>query len=280
MKKKIGIVSSLVVVFAMVLFFGSCKKMPNGGVPFYIFFDSTTVEITNPAQGTAHHKILDVWVEAGAENRGAYELPRGVPILQSDKVRVVTFAGIADNGDDDIRVKYPFLRIDTFTVYNPVLGDTVVHHSKYRYYDNLSIWNESFEFVNKFTNVSVVANSDCEGVNAGKINFQNDTTAFAYQTSASPIQPVGKGDVYVELEYKFDVPVEVGMTATVGATSVDLPLMVLSEKTTWNKIYLNFSYLVGYNPADNYRLYFKAKKDANSTANLWIDNVKLIYFNN
>lgn len=277
MAKKIAFILLIIGLFELISITG-CKKMPNDGVPIYVLFDSTRVDITDPKQGTAHQKILDVWVEAGAENRGAYELPRAIPILQSGKVRVLTFAGIADNGDDDIRVKYPFLRIDTFTLYDPILGDTVAHNSVYRYYDDIDFWTEGFEVSSKFTNVNIAANNGAEGNAGGQIMFQNDTTAYAYQTNPYTIHLGGKGDVYVELEYKFDIPVEVGMKATKNGSTTDLPLMVINEKANWNKIYLNFSYLVGYNQADTYQLYFKSTKDKTASPTLLVDNIKILNF--
>lgn len=266
-----------VLIFLLIVHSG-CKKMPNDGIPFYVFFDTTSIAITDPQQGTAHHSIKDVWIEAGAENRGAYELPRALPILQSGKVRILTFAGIADNGDESIRVKYPFLRIDTFTLYDPPLADTVVHHSTYRYYDNVNFWTEAFEVSSKFTGINIAPNNGAEGNAGGQLVFQTDTTAYAYQTSPYSINAGGKGEVYVEIEYKFDVPVEVGMRATLNGSSADLPLLYIKERSSWNKIYLNFSYLVGYNKADTYQLYFKATKDKNASPTLLVDNIKILHF--
>ena len=83
--------------------------MPNDGIPFYLRIDSVSVV------GSTNH-ITDVWVEANADNIGAYELPCNFPVLQENQVRFVLLPGIMESGQSIVRVTYPFYESDTFTL--------------------------------------------------------------------------------------------------------------------------------------------------------------------
>jgi hypothetical protein len=204
---------SFLFVLPLLLLFQDCKKMPNGGVPIYLEIDTVLVSSTLD-QGSASHKITDVWVTANGENRGVYPLPAKIPILASGDVRFIVSAGIRDNGISSTRAEYAFYNVDEFVLNGTESGKTYTRNSVFTYLSGAKFaFKESFEGGNAFENLTrITSNVDAnvyEGAAAGKMSLgPNDTAVVAYNTNGFPITGAGK-EVYLELDYKSDAFFEV-----------------------------------------------------------------------
>jgi hypothetical protein len=274
---------SFLFVLPLLLLFQDCKKMPNGGVPIYLEIDTVLVSSTLD-QGSASHKITDVWVTANGENRGVYPLPAKIPILASGDVRFIVSAGIRDNGISSTRAEYAFYNVDEFVLNGTESGKTYTRNSVFTYLSGAKFaFKESFEGGNAFENLTrITSNVDAnvyEGAAAGKMSLgPNDTAVVAYNTNGFPITGAGK-EVYLELDYKSDAFFEVGLITTKGGVLGNYYKMTIAPKSEWNKIYINLSNEAGTIVADEYRLYFKIAKLADgTTATTYIDNIKVVQF--
>ena len=250
MMRKTSIFASLFVIITVLLF--SCKKEPNGGVPIYLEIDTALLN-TNADQGSASHKITDVWVTANGRQMGAFQLPTKIPILASGDVRIIISAGIKDNGIANSRAEYPFYSVVEDVITNTKNGETYKYTPQFTYAPFAKVnFNEDFETSNGFTNMSQV-------------------------TSAT--EEVFEGNACGKIDYKCDNFFEIGLILNKDGGSNNLYKITLNPKEDWNKIYINLSNEIGVSQAQDYRLYFKLVKIADATTvNVLIDNIKIVNY--
>jgi len=95
----------------------SCNLVnPEEDVPSYIEVPAFKVTSDYATQGTNSSKVTDVWVYAGGEYIGTYELPARFPVLLSGSREITFGAGIMANGIASTREAFPFYRFSTVTV--------------------------------------------------------------------------------------------------------------------------------------------------------------------
>jgi hypothetical protein len=279
MMKNISLFTTIFIAITALLF--SCKKEPNDGMPIYLKIDTALV-YTNTDQGSASHKITDVWVTANGRQLGAFQLPTTIPILASGDVRIIISAGIKDNGIANSRAEYPFYTVVEDVITDSKNGETYSYTPQFTYAPFAKInFKEDFESSNGFTNMSQAksATEDVfEGTACGKISLSPiDSVVIAYNTNGLKI-PFGQ-EVYLEMDYKCDNFFEIGLILNKDGGFSNLYKITLNPKDDWNKIYINLSNEIGVAQAEDYRLYFKLVKigDA-STVNVLVDNIKIVNY--
>ncbi len=248
--------------------------MPNGGVPFYMRMDSATVN----SASLGDNGITDVWVEVNKDNIGAYELPCNYPVLaEQGTVRFVVSAGIYESGQGGVRVQYPFFEPDTFSI-SATAPNQYVHHPAFKYKPAAFFAaEENFEAGNGFdTNMEKVY---------GTSNFYGQLTVNATDSSMEAVYTTKKAlpagqEIWLEFDYKAEVPFYSGFYATYGSTNVvKYPILFVTPKNSWSKMYLKLSNYVGTVRADSYNVYFEALRPYTTAGgNVYIDNVKLVHF--
>ena len=278
----------LVTVAVVFMLFGYAGcKMPNDGIPVYLHVDSVRVNPDN-GQGAASHNIGDIWVEANADNLGAYGLPIYIPVLQENEVRFVINAGIKESGQSGIRVTYPFYRPDTFSI-TGVRGQVYHHNAVFRYREaSVFALNENFDFSSGFSTDGVrskiVDQSDGNvdpafgGFRCLKLNVTAADSAA--ETASDPAIDLPEGqEIWLEVDYKSEVPFYIGFYGTGGGTTIKVPAMFVTPQAGWNKVYVKLSLLIGQTRAPTYRIYFEALRPyASDGGSVYIDNVKLVHF--
>jgi hypothetical protein len=89
-----------------------------------------------------------------------------------------------------------------------------------------------------------------------------------------------RGDfIFLEINYKFDVPVLIGMYIKIyGGGVQDRAFVVVTPSDEWKKIYINFTPIVNETvDANNFKIYFQAQLGTGDlSANVMFDNLKLI----
>lgn len=270
------------VSLAIVLAAGSCNKMPNNGIPFYMRMDSAVVVTDNSTQGSNSHNITDVWVEANTDNLGAYKMPVNFPVLQQGTTRFTVSAGIAESGQSGVRVIYPFYNVDTFTL-NATPTQSYSHTPTFRYVagTKFSFSPQDFELGNGFNGLNVVADTNVHyGNRCGviSVSLATDSNITATQINKYDL-PEGQ-EIWLEVDYKCEVPFYVGFFGYFNAGSaIRTPVVFVTAKPSWNKLYVKLSNYVGYVRADTYSIYFEALRPADSAGgSVYIDNVKLVHF--
>lgn len=276
-------ISSLL-VFVAVFFTASCKKMPNDGVPFYLQIDTATVRIDNPSFGANTHNITDVWVEANTDNLGAYKIPCNFPVLQENATRFTLSAGISESGQSGVRVIYPFYTVDTFTI-NASRGEQYSHVPVFKYLPGTKFPTkfppEDFELGNDFNSLTLVDDTNARyGNRCGAITVSTTTDS---NITASQINkydlPEGQ-EIWLEVDYKSEVPFYIGFFGNyLSGEVLRTPVVFVTAKPYWNKIYVKLSNYVGVVRADTYNIYFEALRPIDSNGGtVFIDNVKLVHF--
>lgn len=254
--------------------------MPNGGIPFYLQVDSVKVLTNYNTQGASTHNISDIWVEANSSNLGVYEYPVQFPVLLDGSVSLLINAGIKESGQSNIRVFYPFYLPDTVTL-NVQTGETYSYTPKFRYKPATRFKiKEDFENSNEFDGISVVTDSN--------VLFGNRCAAISISPSDSTKEAIGQNyldlpegqEIWVELDYKSEVPFWVGMYYKFGSNTPSFfEKMLVTPKSQWSKIYIKLSNEVGTIAADRYSLFFRpALVEGSTGGTLYLDNVKLTTF--
>jgi hypothetical protein len=269
----------------------SCDKVPNDGVPFYIAIDSPTVVDDSGQLGSTSQRIVDVQAEFGNHNLGTYEMPVNIPVLAKGDVTFLFTAGILDNGIVSARVPYPFLRFDSFTVRGAVPGRVYHYKPAYHYYAGIQHYITDFEGANPYDSITKISkpNPDPESTvyegNAGGVMNMSatDTATIAQLHDAVPIVANAR-QVYIEMNYKMSKQPEI--YTTVGVAAIDAsgvlttyPLTILKPRLTWNKIYFNISNFVGQNAGSKFKIYFINNKLSGTAGSVYVDNIKILYFN-
>ena len=275
--------------------FWSCDIInPEEEIPAYVYLDTFSFT-TTVIQGTDSELITDGWLSAGQDFLGAYDLPALVPVLASGETTVTLEAGIKDNGITLTRDIYPFYRPFQISVdLQPNEVDTIRPFTTYRDEAKFALV-EGFESENQqFREIRigdidhrVMLESDgaVEGNSSGMVMLDEDQSVVEIATEQrfSGLTDVGTF-VYLEVNYRSDVPVLFGVVGHAGGASETIYDPGFLPKENWGKIYFNISPLFFTGNYDEYQIVFQASIPTQNgeltrqTAKVWLDNIKLLHF--
>jgi len=280
---------TFVVVLIAFLLAGSCNKGPTGGIPFYLKMD-TAVIIAPPHVSASSNtqEIEDVWVTAGPNNLGAYELPCLFPVLMGDSVQFVVKPGVWLSGQSGSPVVYPMMNPDVFTI-AATPGKTYTHIPTFTYKAADSItFNEDFEVSSDY-NSNMIRTSDSVkyGHGCGRITVGPNDSAVtacqqAYLGGAAPYPLTPGQEIWVEMDYKSDIPFWSGAIAHFSDGSTDsIPLLLILPQANWTKVYIKLSETVGSEGALTYNLFFQGLNPSGfAGGSAYLDNIRLIHLLN
>ncbi|WP_317896705.1 hypothetical protein [Aurantibacillus circumpalustris] len=274
----------LFVLFIQLFLLNSCKKYKEADPSF--FLKSKTISVTtNPLQGTSSNKITDLWVYTDGKFQGVYPVGNLIPISSKENgTKINVFAGIKNNGISDTRIFYPFfnfLTIDTFVA----AGKTIERDFTFNYKNVTTFtWTENFD---SGSAISVKKELDAVfEIVSGAESFENKSlkvTLFPDSGIAGRLQsssdgfflPTGTGDVFLELNYKCNTPVTIGLTDDVQR----MPAITLNPQEVWNKTYIQLSTIVTLLNTSKNKVYFEFYQNpsGNAQSYLFLDNLKLLY---
>ena len=280
---------------ALLVSLSACDLInPAEDIPAYIYIEPFEVQ-TTPAEGTNSAKITEAWLSVGPNFLGPYSLPALVPVLEQGEQEIVINAGIKDNGISSSPDIYPF-----YTPYTLVLDlqpnevDTIKPVVTYKSSARFAI-NETFQtgghlfkLVELGPEIQITSDGAFEG-NSAIIQLTTDEPVVEIATNLS-FDNILDNDirVYVELNYRSDVPVIFGLTGLNNNSQgfgTRLYEPGFSAKSTWNKIYFNLSGTALQGQFESFRLAFFGfiPEDANGEltldeAKIYLDNIKLIHF--
>ena len=260
----------------------------------YITIDTLTVN-ANASQGTSSSKLTTVWVEQNGQQLGAFIPPCTIPVLAGEDQTLRIIPGININGSFAQRNQYEMLSPKTFT------WDLSIGQVK-----PVGLASTTFNYNNTYE-VIVVEDFDGVGLNY-QSTAQSDTslliTSQADEVFEFPgempnksgkfvLAPVSLGEfktlqafelpkfaanVWMEINYKTDVPLTFGVVANEPLQSIKTPVVTIFSNEEWNKIYINLvTEVSGYPNAIDYNLFFGAINTTTDTATILIDNIKLLY---
>ena len=265
-------------LFLTILFFlFSCEVINNEeDIPSILTIESIEVN------GNHSSKITDAWVYIDNEFQGVFPLPANFPVLKTGELEIIIEAGIKKNGISSSRENYPFftsfelnteLLENKNTSFNPTVSYSL---SNFPY-------NENFEGVG--TSLSVVSDSSNHTIekiyDSSNNNYGNYYAKSVISGEFGELFECNTPDfnlpkdkvVYLEMDYKCNAPIIVGIYAN-GSAEIDKNTIIyLNEKEEWNKIYISLTEIIyNYNDANDYKLFFAIPRDTAVAQNeLYLD---------
>lgn len=285
---------SLILFLGLIaLGFQGCDTAPAPEVA-YITVDTLLVNATG-AQGTSSSKLNTLWVEQNGAQIGAFMPPCEIPVLAGEKQEIRIIPGISINGSYTQRNQYEMLKAKNFTWdLEPYSKRSLSNVQKtFSYNDNFTIRIvEDFDGVGLSFNRAPQSDTtlqivdDTEGSyqhpgetpnSSGKITMRPKTIA-EFRTPEAFELPKAGANVWLEVNYKTEVPLTFGVIANELLQSLQAPVVTLFPNEDWNKVYLNLvTEVSGYPNAGDYNLFFGAINGTDDTATVFIDNIKLLY---
>lgn len=298
-------------IFGIVLLLFSCKKFKGSQeIPAYLKIEPWTFTTNYEIEGAATQAITDAWLYVNGNYQGCYELKNHddgvyvmIPVLEKGEKKLQIYPGIKMNGIASTRIQYPF--------YQPykckktlVEGEieTISPSTKYYSIDSTAVrfkMKEDFEEVNNIKLYRI----DTTYAELHQISHRNNQNAWMdpldtlnhYRSGhvhlGDSIRRMGlaSGELYnlptvgnyvlLEMDYKCSAEILVGMYIMSAQNGLmDKELYYLKTTDTWKKTYLNFSPTITENNNATYvKFYMKSAVAEGETADIYLDNIKLIY---
>ncbi len=271
------------------LCFISCDKDDQKAiVPAYLIIDDINVKINSSVEGSSSDQITDAWVFVNSVLIGSFELPAVIPVQRTGNVNIKISAGVFISGMSNNRTRYPF-----YDFYE--LDTTLVPDQEYRLepvveYKSIAVFDtpwsgENFESGINFeyndnsqTNFIRNSTSDVfEGTSSGLARLEQGETFFEAFTPTFHQIPRNGSDIYLEMNYKCTHDVVVSVYA--DNKSIQIPVINLRPKSSWNKIYIQLDEVINSLPsAINFNIAIGYTKPSDQIGELDVDNVKLVHF--
>lgn len=279
-------------------FLVSCDIInPEEPVPGYLHIPAMRVE-TSGDEGSASSNLSEAWVSVDGDFVGAYSLPATLPVLEEGPSEVVVQAGVKDNGLGSSPDIYPFFaNYETQVEMGPNTTDTI--RPVFRYSDNTK-----FAFIENFDEGGQIFSqmrrgslSQMSSVTEGA--FEDRSLRIELDTSAAILEAATieryanltgqfTTSVYLEVDYKSDVPVTFGVIGYDGSGTTGngqaLFISGFNPSGEWRKIYFNLSVVIVESGLSEFQIVFQAAIPTENgqltrdEAVVMMDNIKLLHF--
>ncbi len=280
------------IILLFLLFIGCNKEKQKAPAAFLIKPESITVVTNTTTQGSASHKITDLWYYVDGKFKGAYPVSSTFPVPASGSAQITLFAGIKNNGISATRQSYEFYEAIVFDTAVSA-GTLVKRNFEFKYKSSVKFhWLEDFEGFGTVTGISIqnsnntdtsfaINNSTVtpfpevyEGTKCLYFAVDDNKKVAQFESTAKFNLPKSGAPVYLEINYKCTDALDIGMTN--GSASVFVAGMKATEG--WNKIYIQLSSGVS-TLSGNVGLYFHAfKSSPGAKSEFWIDNIKILSY--
>jgi hypothetical protein len=298
--KQFYIFRALCLLIGVPLLFVGCRADLATDIPAYITIDRIHLETDYVSQGTRSERFINAFIEINGIAQGTYELPVTFPVLTHGPTRITVFPGIHQNGIAALPTPYPFVEL-----YEEVidLKPGEVHY--------LNAANDSLPHTRYTSQATVLILEDFDGIGLSLVRSSKADTGIFRTTNPNEIFPSPAGEnniasgkavmpdgaglfevisndtyqlprngasVYVEINYKTDMPLVTGIFANLVTQTVQAPVVTLNPNKSWNKAYINLNSEVSAYNAIDYRIFFGAiKTDNEEGLEIFIDNIKLVF---
>lgn len=286
--------TGLLVLFFIGMLISSCD--PKEELAAYVTVEP--FEFTPGTDGVYSTKITDGWIYVDNEFLGAFDLPKTIPVLKSGENVITIDPGIRENGINATPDLYTFYKRYTETLMLEP-GNTVVVQPSTTYDEDKTnfVFKELFEdsphrFTfdldgNGGTKINITGSDVKEGAGAGRVYLDTDNAVFGAGSDYIFDPPATGLTAYIEMDYKNDVPLYVGLA---GYGSSDELLfsevnLGVNPKEEWNKIYFNVTdklQQLAIEGSVKYRIIIQAQIPrenggfALENAEIYLDNIKLV----
>jgi len=278
------ILISLILLFALCScsFFDTLERKP-------MFLIANEVSLTTESEeGANTHKIRDLSVYVDGFNIGVFNLPADIPVLDDDdNIRIDAVAGIRNNGNAALPIEYPFYSIESIDV-NYEEEKLIPFNINFGYKDGVQFkFVEGFESSvhgfngdldnNPNTNVETVTDAR-SGSFAGKITNNAAEPDYEFSTNfVYPIDDIFDTQVFLELDYKNEIPFQIGVLGFNGQIGRRDYKIVLVESEDWNKIYIDLTNEIANAQIQEFQIIMRNANEDGQYGSVWLDNVKLVH---
>jgi hypothetical protein len=282
----------VVLVFLLIGF--SCKKK-EVMVPSYTYLSASTLTTkSDNTQGYPSARVDDYYVFANGEIKGLFALNSRIPLQHTGKTNLRISPGIKYNGMAEQRIIYPmfnFYEVNVDLTAEKV--DTI--KPKYTYVENCIFpliedydgSGLSMEYNPQYKNVGDTVIKDnsslawLPGEFSGRVELKSSPSTSTLELYSKVFNNWPRfTPFYLELDYKGNIPITVGMYVTTnGGTEVKkFPVYIANPKMGWNKLYLDIESEINQREAGaQYRIFLSFSKAGVANPEAWIDNLKVVY---
>lgn len=255
-------------------------------IPYYRF-----VTLSDGSQGDSSSNIDDMWVYSNGSLEGAIGLPTFIPIQKNGFTEIGIDAGVLKSGQDYERIPYPLLTREYFTVNMEPNGvDTLVPEFKYvascqfKMIEDFDRIGFQFEYYRRLPGDTVELVKDSSalvfGRNSGSVKMSAETDEFSLRSTKSyDLNRLG-GPIFLEIDYKSDVILYIGMVAIAPFTSEEniVPILNTYPTENWKKAYIELTpEVIAKASGTRFKIYINTIKSAGAKPPLiMLDNIKLI----
>ena len=287
----------LVLVIAVTLFV-SCEKLnPSETIPAYIKINEIKLKVpSDGSQGGMQSNFNCAWVYVDEELIGVFELPVTFPVLKEGIKKIRIKAGIKQNGISATRVPYPVVANYESNV-TLIAKETVEVFPEVSYFQAVIFhWLENFESpdysLDKTSASQVLPGLNetlaeaFEGTKCAKIVLPSNSLRMEIVSKQSFDLPKNASPVFLELNFKTNYPITLGVFANIPNNVTQISSVVLnttaddSGNLSWKKIYIEMTPEISSNKnATSFKLFFGAAKNSENSASeivFYLDNIKLI----
>ena len=282
--------SCLLLLTAVII--GGCELInPDERIPAQIQINTPVLEVL-PGQGSARHKITEVWVLGNSSFIGAYGPPVEVPFITDDPLTDFSFrAGIRNNGIVEDAIIYPM-----FTTYdiqlNTTPGSVTTVDPVFRYkpevvFSIVSDFETQMDFGDDRDTVppSIFFRSAIdpfEGSYSGEMNMTEQAHFIEVgQSIAMTDLPTDGTPAYLEFHYRNEVEMSIGLLGIpLNGPPVSNFFYLVKPRTDWNKIYIELTDILQASGFLSYKILFRSHYPPNATQESYkiqIDNIKVVH---
>jgi hypothetical protein len=278
--------------------FVSCEKLnPEETIPAYIKISEIKLNVpADGSQGSKQSNFNCAWVYIDEELIGVFELPVTFPVLKEGSRKIRIKAGIKQNGISATRVPYPLL-INYESTVQLTPKETVEVFPEVSYFPAVVFhWVENFESpdytLEKTSSGQVQPGLNeslaeaFEGAKCAKIVLPTNGMRMEVASKQSFNLPKNATPVFLELNFKTNSPITLGVFANIPNSITQVSSVVLnstfddSGNLIWKKIYIEMTPEVSSNKnATDFKLFFGAVKTADNSGSeivFYLDNIKLV----
>lgn len=265
-------------LFALLLLISSCSKKQTNTVPTYIHVDSFVM----PGSPLGTASIKTVWAYYNDQPLGVFDLPATIPVLATGKGKLTLKPGIPVDGFNNFMTAYPFLASDTSTI-TASPGNTLAHTPETHYFSSCNMLKiatfdttttKEFYVAGGTTGITINHTNQ-----TGEINLTQTDTLSEDSSAISFTLPLGK-DAYIELDYRSDIPLYIGLRADLaGVLSMHYYLAGVNPSDHWQRFYIALKDFEAQYQATSYNLFIKSSLlSGHQTGKVELDNIRLVYF--
>lgn len=287
------------ILFVFALLFVSCAS-EEAPVPSYIRVDPFSISSNPATQGLGTSDIISAKVFVNGSEIGNFELPATIPVLAEGNARLEIYPNIKENGQSNSQKYYkPYEAHISNQLLQKGQITPVKPSSTYRS-SAVFRWTEDFEDQgisltksggNNTGDSLVAIPSSTPGVDqpfsgssyCGYVKISTDSFAVFERSTLEVFGdlPFMGSDIYVEMDIKTNVALQLGIYTDDGSEVRQVPVLVVNPTGgVWKKIYANLKTETGgLNSGTKVRLFFGLYKEDGDTVDkeLYLDNLKLIF---